>query len=155
MEDLKDFLNDYSKLVIMCIGNDIRGDDGVGQYIAESLKHSINNDKVDIINAKTVPENFTGKIRKEDPTHILIIDAVIMDEEPGEIKLIKKENVSSVSISTHSMSLSYLVKYLELEKPYNILFIGIQPENMGLTDRLTDTCRKSADNLINILNNIL
>ena len=130
-EDLVEFLKAYKKLVIMGIGNDIRGDDGIGPYIVENIKH-LESSNVSILNATTVPENFTGKIRKIDPTHIIIVDAVIMNEGPGKIKLVKKEEVAGVSISTHSMSLSYLVNYLELEKPYNILFIGIEPESMEL-----------------------
>lgn len=155
-EGLKEFLKDYKKLVILGIGNDIRGDDGLGQYIVNKLDKKINNDNIEIINAKTVPENFTGKIRSIDPSHVLIVDAVIMDEKPGTIRLVKKEEVSSVSISTHSMSLSYLVKYLELKKPYNILFIGIQPENMNLGEiSLTESCKDSSDDVISILEKIL
>lgn len=155
-EGLKEFLKDCKKLVILGIGNDIRGDDGLGQYIVNKLDKKINNDNIEIINAKTVPENFTGKIRSIDPSHVLIVDAVIMDEKPGTIRLVKKEEVSSVSISTHSMSLSYLVKYLELKKPYNILFIGIQPENMNLGEiSLTESCKDSSDDVISILEKIL
>lgn len=155
-EGLKEFLKDCKKLVILGIGNDIRGDDGLGQYIVNKLDKKINNDNIEIINAKTVPENFTGKIRSIDPSHVLIVDAVIMDEKPGTIRLVKKEEVSSVSISTHSMSLSYLVKYLELKKSYNILFIGIQPENMNLGEiSLTKSCKASSDEVISILEKIL
>ena len=155
-EGLKEFLKDCKKLVILGIGNDIRGDDGLGQYIVNKLDKKINNDNIEIINAKTVPENFTGKIRSIDPSHVLIVDAVIMDEKPGTIRLVKKEEVSSVSISTHSMSLSYLVKYLELKKSYNILFIGIQPENMDLGEiSLTKSCKDSSDEIISILEKIL
>ena len=109
-KDLKDFLHDCTRLVILGIGNDIRGDDGVGQYIVESLKDlGKESDDVIIINAKTVPENFTGKIRKIDPSHILIIDAVLMNEEPGTVRVISKEQVGGLSVSTHSMSLSFLI----------------------------------------------
>lgn len=153
-EDLIEFLKAYKKLVIMGIGNDIRGDDGIGPYIVENIKH-LESSNVSILNATTVPENFTGKIRKIDPTHIIIVDAVIMNEGPGKIKLVKKEEVAGVSISTHSMSLSYLVNYLELEKPYNILFIGIEPESMELGQGLSPLVKSSSDEIINIFTEIL
>lgn len=153
-EDLVEFLKAYKKLVIMGIGNDIRGDDGIGPYIVENIKH-LESSNVSILNATTVPENFTGKIRKIDPTHIIIVDAVIMNEGPGKIKLVKKEEVAGVSISTHSMSLSYLVNYLELEKPYNILFIGIEPESMELGQGLSPLVKSSSDEIINIFTEIL
>ncbi len=153
-EDLVEFLKAYKKLVIMGIGNDICGDDGIGPYIVENIKH-LESSNVSILNATTVPENFTGKIRKIDPTHIIIVDAVIMNEGPGKIKLVKKEEVAGVSISTHSMSLSYLVNYLELEKPYNILFIGIEPESMELGQGLSPLVKSSSDEIINIFTEIL
>lgn len=153
-EDLVEFLKAYKKLVIMGIGNDIRGDDGIGPYIVENIKH-LESSNVSILNATTVPENFTGKIRKIDPTHIIIVDAVIMNEGPGKIKLVKKEEVAGVTISTHSMSLSYLVNYLELEKPYNILFIGIEPESMELCQGLSPLVKSSSDEIINIFTEIL
>ncbi len=153
-EDLVEFLKAYKKLVIMGIGNDIRGDDGIGPYIVENIKH-LESSNVSILNATTVPENFTGKIRKIDPTHIIIVDAVIMNEGPGKIKIVKKEEVAGVSLSTHSMSLSYLVNYLELEKPYNILFIGIEPESMELGQGLSPLVKSSSDEIINIFTEIL
>lgn len=153
-EDLVEFLKAYKKLVIMGIGNDIRGDDGIGPYIVENIKH-LESSNVSILNVTTAPENFTGKIRKIDPTHIIIVDAVIMNEGPGKIKIVKKEEVAGVSISTHSMSLSYLVNYLELEKPYNILFIGIEPESMELGQGLSPLVKSSSDEIINIFSEIL
>ncbi len=153
-EDLVEYLKAYKKLVIMGIGNDICGDDGIGPYIVENIKH-LESSNVSILNATTVPENFTGKIRKIDPTHIIIVDAVIMNEGPGKIKIVKKEEVAGVSISTHSMSLSYLVNYLELEKPYNILFIGIEPESMELGQGLSPLVKSSSDEIINIFTEIL
>ena len=153
-EDLVEFLKAYKKLGIMGIGNDICGDDGIGPYIVENIKH-LESSNVSILNATTVPENFTGKIRKIDPTHIIIVDAVIMNEGPGKIKIVKKEEVAGVSISTHSMSLSYLVNYLELEKPYNILFIGIEPESMELGQGLSPLVKSSSDEIINIFTEIL
>lgn len=153
-EDLVEFLKAYKKLVIMGIGNDIRGDDGIGPYIVENIKH-LESSNVSILNVTTAPENFTGKIRKIDPTHIIIVDAVIMNEGPGKIKIVKKEEVAGVSISTHSMSLSYFVNYLELEKPYNILFIGIEPESMELGQGLSPLVKSSSDEIINIFTEIL
>ena len=78
-----------------------------------------------------------------------------MNEGPGKIKIVKKEEVAGVSLSTHSMSLSYLVNYLELEKPYNILFIGIEPESMELGQGLSPLVKSSSDEIINIFTEIL
>ena len=161
---LRNFLKGASSLVVLGIGNDIRGDDGLGPYIIEelSLKREKLLESSDIssifdlnelflINGGSVPENFTSKIKSLDPSHIILIDASLMNRNPGDIEIVDKENISNVSISTHSMSLAYLIKFLELEKPYEILFIGIEPESMELSFELSDTVKKASDKLIDIL----
>ena len=65
--------------------------------------------------------------------------------------VIDKENIVDISISTHSMSLAYLIKYLQLEKEYKILFIGIEPEIMDLSFELSDNVKESSDMLIKLL----
>lgn len=184
MDDVKlklnDFLKDCSKLLILGIGNDIRGDDGVGPYIINqlydlkegllenddcsetnlefidldsmnNLKNSTNFKNLVLINAGSVPENFTGSIKKENPSHILIIDASLTGKNPGDMSVVLKENIINLSVSTHSMSLSYLIKYLETDSEFNILFIGIEPKIMDLSFDLTDSVKNASDNLINII----
>ena len=210
------FLENCDSLLILGIGNDIRGDDGLGPYIINQLsilkdsilnnsnqndlrekinqKELINQDNdieffdnvfdiitvntrldegldsyfnelnVDVneslverlnntflINGGSVPENFTGLIKKCNPSHIILIDASLMNMDAGEINIVNKDNIVDISISTHSMSLSYLIKYLELEKDYNILFIGIEPEIMDLSFELSSKIKNSSDMLIKLL----
>lgn len=187
MEEIKskiiDFLEDASSLIILGIGNDIRGDDGVGPYIINriiNLKEDVSNNNISnnvdmdaaiennksndfsknmeenihLINGGTVPENFTGLIKKINPSHIIIIDASIMNKKPGQIEIYLKENISNVSISTHSMSLSYMVKYLELENQFELIFIGIEPKIMDLSLELSDIVKSSADDLIHIFESL-
>ena len=185
MDDVKlklnDFLKDCSKLLILGIGNDIRGDDGLGPYIINqlydlkecllenddcsetnlyefidldklnNLKNSTNFKNLVLINAGSVPENFTGTIKKENPSHILIIDASLTGKNPGDMSVVLKENIVNLSVSTHSMSLSYLIKYLETDSEFNILFIGIEPKVMDLSFDLSDSVKNASDNLINII----
>ena len=74
-----------------------------------------------------------------------------MNKEAGEINIVNKDNIVDISISTHSMSLAYLIKYLEQEKDYNILFIGIEPEFMDLSFELSPKIKDSSDMLIKLL----
>ena len=108
-------------------------------------------DKTFLINGGSVPENFTGLIKKLDPSHIILIDASLMKMQAGAINIVNKDNIVDISISTHSMSLAYLIKYLQLEKEYNILFIGIEPEIMDLSFELSDNVKESSDMLIKLL----
>ena len=152
----------------MGIGNELKYDDGVGPYIISKLNLLDLNDDVLLINAQTVPENFTGKIRKENPSHIILIDACLMGLDYGDYKIVDKEDFVNIGISTHSMSLSYFVKFLNQD---NILFIGIEPQLLELIDQdslglldadlmdfngeLTDNVEKSANESIELFGEIL
>ena len=131
-------------------------DDALDSYIAE-LNVDVDESKVKrlsktfFINGGSVPENFTGLIKKINPSHIILIDASLMNKEAGEINIVNKDNIVDISISTHSMSLAYLIKYLEQEKEYNILFIGIEPEVMDLSFELSPKIKDSSDMLIKLL----
>lgn len=73
------------------MGNRLKSDDGVGPFIIDKLKRqNIENEKLMFIDAETVPENFTGKIRKENPTHLIIVDACLMNLNPGEMQIVDK-----------------------------------------------------------------
>ncbi len=149
-EQLEEFLQDYKKLIIMGVGNELKADDGLGPYFIQILSQDLKDKpQITLINAGSVPENFTGKIRKENPTHIILIDAVLMEEAPGYTRLIKKEEIKNMGISTHSMPLSYLINYLELEKTYSICFIGIQPADLSLKLELTPEVKESTEELKN------
>ena len=154
---LRDFLTDYEKLIILGVGNEIKCDDGVGPYIIKKLQaEDIEDmDKLLFINAETVPENFTGKLRKENPSHIIIIDACLMGGEPGDVKIVDKYDFANIGISTHSMSLSYFVKYLERDNDFKIIFVGIEPESMDFSEKLTENVEKSAYEFIDILKGIV
>ena len=214
--DIQLFLENSQSLLILGIGNDIRGDDGLGPYIINQLsilkEHVLNNSNLEdinqeipknnlnnkdndfeffdnvndintgntpldeglvsyknelnfhvnetlvdklnntfFINGGSVPENFTGLIKKINPSHIILIDATLMNREAGEINIVDKENIVDISISTHSMSLAYLIKYLQLEKEYDILFIGIEPEKMDLSFELSPKIKNSSNMLIKLL----
>lgn len=215
-EDIDLFLENCDSLIILGIGNDIRGDDGLGPYIInqlsllkesilnnpdpanfknnlnqnepnnldknedffdnvcdintgniplddglnsyicelnvdvnESLKKRLN--KTFLIDGGSVPENFTGLIKKSNPSHIIIVDASLMNKEAGEINIVNKDNIVDISISTHSMSLAYLIKYLELENEFEILFIGIEPKIMDLSFELSDIVKETSDLLVKLL----
>lgn len=150
---LSDFLNDYGKLIVLGVGNELKCDDGVGPFIINKLKDEDieNNETLLFINAETVPENFTGKIRKEKPTHLIIVDACLMGAKPGDVKIVDKHDFANIGISTHSMSLSFFVRYLEKDTDFGIIFVGIEPESMDYSDKLTENVEKAAYEFIDTL----
>ena len=131
--------------VILCIGNKYGGDDGIGPYVAEKLKKKKISD-MSIIDCGTNPENYTSVIKSIRPEKLIIIDAVEMNLKPGEIRLIKKERIGLMHISTHNIPISLLINYLE-KYVGEIMFIGIQPKKMS--GNMSLEIKKSSDLLIN------
>jgi hydrogenase 3 maturation protease len=142
--------------VILGIGNDLRGDDAIGSVLAQEMsKIFLEKDKIAVFDGKTVPENFTGAIKRENPSHIILLDAVKMRETPGHIKLVKKEQIGNYNLSTHAMPLSFLIKYLESTSPAEIILIGIQPKDMNLINEMSKEVQNSANFILKLFLTIL
>jgi len=151
-QELKKFTQDHRKIIFLCIGNDMRGDDALGPLIAENLAELfIEQQELVVINAETVPENYTGLIRKEIPSHIIFIDAVEMKMNPGHIRLVQSDEIADYSISTHAMPLSFMIKYLKSFTDANMLLIGIQPKNMEMSHTISEEVKNSVEELTEII----
>ncbi len=153
---MKQFLKDHHKIVIMGIGNEMRGDDAIGSVLAQEMsKLFLEKERITIIDGKTVPENFTGTIKRETPSHIILLDAVEMNKTPGQIKLVKKDEIENYNISTHAMPLSFLIKYLESTSSAKIILLGIQPKEMDLTNEISSEVQTSANYIVELFHAIL
>lgn len=130
----------------MCVGNRDGGDDAVGPYIADKLKE-FKHDFV-VIDCGIIPENFTAEVKKYNPNFVVIIDAVEMNLKPGEIRMIKEEKISEMTVSTHGIPLSILMKYLR-QYVNRVILIGIQPAQM--IGDITDIVLSSANKLIKLI----
>ncbi len=146
---MKKFLKGYEKIVILGIGNEIKGDDGLGPIIAKKSSTLFDKNKnIVVFDGGTVPENYTGSIRKEKPTHIVLIDAVDMKKEPGYIRVVEKEEIANYNISTHAMPISYLIKYIETTIGAQIILVGVQPKSMGFAEPVSKEVEKSIEDVV-------
>ncbi|MCX6670933.1 MAG: hydrogenase maturation peptidase HycI [Euryarchaeota archaeon] len=132
--------------LILCIGNQEGGDDGIGPYIAQRLKNDSSHDM--ILDCGTIPENYTGVIKRHRPKTLILIDAAEMGLPPGEMRIIPREKLGTMHLSTHGIPLSVFIQYLEKEVP-RIIFIGIQPET--LQGKMSNPVKKSGEELIRLL----
>ncbi|MGC9517991.1 MAG: hydrogenase maturation peptidase HycI [Methanomicrobiales archaeon] len=154
--ELQKFLKNCDKLVILGIGNDMRGDDALGCIIAHELsKKFASKDSISIFNGGSVPENFTGAIKKEKPSHIILVDAVNMKKDPGYIRLVLKDEISKYNISTHAMPISFLINYLEFRTNAQIILIGMQPKKIDLGDEISHEVKEGIIHIVNIFEGML
>jgi len=141
--------------VIMGIGNDLRGDDAVGSVLARDMSEIfLETDNITVFDGQTVPENFTGAIRQENPSHIILLDAVEMDKPAGRITLVKKEEIGNYNVSTHAMPLSFLINYLESTTSAEIILMGIQPKNMNFVHEISSEVQNSANYILKLFSNV-
>lgn len=151
LDQLLDILQSPN-LLILTLGNSLRGDDGVGVIIAEELQYRL--PKQRIINAQTVPANYLGKIVEFNPTCILVIDAIDAGLAPGDLLVFSENEIMDVnSTSAHYQEFSKLSKYLsfELEKSPTIWFVGIQIMSSDLMASLSTKVNESKDSLLDFL----
>jgi hydrogenase 3 maturation protease len=132
--------------LIMCIGNRDGGDDAIGPYVADKLREEQIN--VVVLDCGVTPENYTSVVKQHNPQHLIIVDAVDMGLEPGELRIVPKEKIGRMHISTHGIPISVLIDYLE-QYIGKISFIGIQPKTMS--GSMTDIVKKSGDKLVKLV----
>ncbi|MDK2854400.1 MAG: hydrogenase 3 maturation protease [Thermococcaceae archaeon] len=152
---MEEFLEGATKVVVCGIGNDIRGDDAFGVYVVEKLKEKVSNPKVVFLNCGEMPESYVGKIIRENPSHVVFIDAVHFEGKPGEIVLADPEGTLGEAFSTHKMPLKLLVSYLKEQTNAKFILIGAQPKQTGLFVEMSDELRESADKLVELLAELL
>lgn len=133
--------------LVLGIGNDLLGDDGVGPYI---ISH-IQSDAWIPIDAGIMPENFIRPVRNYQPDTIVIIDAVDMGLVPGSIRIIPPDKISDCGTGTHQMPLIFTIEQFR-SICSDITFIGIQPAQLYPDASLSEPVQRAADALIQMLN---
>jgi len=151
---LKNIFNVSKKklLLLITIGNTFRTDDGVGIHVARHIEKLPAN--VAILNAEDRPENIISEAIRLKPVKTVIIDAADFKGTPGEIKVIKKNNVPSTSLSTHSISPLVLAAIIEEETGSDVLFLGIQPQSIQMGEGLTPPVKKAAQKIISCIHKL-
>ncbi|MBU1906426.1 MAG: hydrogenase 3 maturation endopeptidase HyCI [Candidatus Omnitrophica bacterium] len=139
LEHLKAHLT--GKVVILGIGNTLRSDDGIGSLLASRLK-----DKLSYIvyDAGVSPENYLGKVDKDKPDNLVIIDAVDFGGKPGEFRAVDGEGIKTTNLfSTHNASLSMLINFLQSNSKMDIIVLIIQPKTIAFGDKLSPEIRET------------
>ena len=131
--------------ILLGIGNEMKGDDAVGTYIAKKFKEK----GWITMDCATVPENYVGKVIGYEPEKVVIVDAADMGLKPGEIRRISKDKMGRASFSTHSLPLSIFISHIEKETNAEIVVIGIQPKSMY--GEMSEEIKKAAEKVIDYL----
>ena len=150
-KELKNWLMNHGKVVIAGIGNPIRMDDFVGVKIVQDLQGKLPGN-VHLIECETVPESFMDEIVQLKPSHVLLIDAAVMELKPGEVRLLDAEKVTNFpAISTHMLPLRVFCDYITQLAGAKIALLLIQPGNTEFGEGLTPEVQEAAERITEIL----
>ncbi len=119
------------RIVIVGIGNTLRGDDGAGVAVVQGLQ-ARGCARATLIDAGTAPENYLGAIARLQPDEVILIDAAAMGAAPGTTRRLAVADARWTSLSTHAASLQLCVTFLRAETQADIQLVGIQPGTRAL-----------------------
>ena len=145
---LLNFPADKKNLLIVGIGNTLKGDDGAGCEVIKRLQKK-GQVPFYLLDTGSAPENYTKKIKDFKPETIVFIDAVEMKEPPGTVKIIDEKHISSGYFTTHNMPLNLFLDYIKEETKAKIIFIGIQPKSTRFGEVLSARVQKAVEKLVN------
>lgn len=153
--ELRSALKDATRIAVLCVGSELRGDDRAGLLVARLLSERCtiaeHPNQVKVFLGATAPENLTGEIRRYSPSHLIMIDAVDSGKPPGSIEVINSESISGVSFSTHLMPLGILIDYLRQAINCNVVIVGIQPKTLEFDALLSPEVESSVRKLVVII----
>ncbi len=147
-ENLKRLLASNKKKAVLCIGNRFRMDDAVACLLCDRIKGK---EDLIIINAESNPENYIDTIAREKVQLLIIIDAANFGGEEGEIRFVGEDQISCLTLSTHSLPLSLILSMIRLDiSQIEAYFIGIQISRWGFGEELSPGVLNSLGHMINI-----
>ncbi len=136
------------KVVIVGIGNTLRRDDSFGPSLIEKLKGNI---KAVCIDAGSAPESYAGKIIKEKPDTILVVDVVHLGLRPGDYDILKSAEIVQAGFSTHDISPRMFLDYLQKETEAEIYMLGIQPEDISFGEGMSEGVKKTLEEIVGLI----
>ncbi len=137
-----------SRVVILGVGNTLKGDDAAGPLVCERLSGRVS---ATVIDAGAVPENYIGPVLEALPDVLFVVDAVDFGGRPGQIRVCMPEEIRGFAFSTHALSLHLSIELICRETNLEVRVIGIQASGTKLGDCLSPAVRDAAETLADTL----
>ena len=134
------------------------GDDGVGVHVINLLKKEKLPEYVEVVDGGTNGLNLLNFIEGKDI--VIIIDSIDLKKTPGEIIILKNEEIKKyfrLKCSVHDIGLVDLLDTATLLNilPKSIILVGVQPDKISLQTELSETVRKSVPKIIDNIKKII
>lgn len=139
------------KILLIGIGNPLRGDDGAGIALARRL---LEQRKPGVIDAGATPENHLGPARDYDPEIILLADALYCGSR-NSWGLFRSDEIFSGPASTHNSSLAVVMEFLEKETGAEVFLLGIKARDRSWGKSLSPETEHTVNELAGLFGPLL
>ncbi|MFP3985722.1 MAG: hydrogenase maturation protease [Candidatus Bathyarchaeia archaeon] len=153
---LRQWLKDVDRVVVVGVGNELRGDDFVGMAVVKSLKGRVDERRVLLIESETVPESFLEEIVKFHPSHVLVADAGLVELEAGGARFVDANRLfQHGAVSTHILPLRIFCEYLKKTTRAKIALLIVQPRNTDFGEGMSREVERAVKMLARIIKEAL
>jgi hydrogenase maturation protease len=143
------------RIGIICVGNPLMADEGVGTAVAAALAEHDLGDNVEVMDVGSVGMSLLHIIKDLDAAYI--IDAANFGGEPGVIRTFGPDEVSSVKImrkeSLHEADLIQVLKLSESlgELPEKVLIIAVQFGKVEMAMEMTEPVKAAVPRVVELV----
>ena len=130
-------------ILVLGLGNTIMSDDGFGVKVVTTLSSRYRfPDKVKLLDGGTLGLDLLPHLEGVD--RLLIVDALEMQAEPGQVFRLEDEEVPRAfahKLSVHQMGIQDLLAVAELQGhlPGKLVVWGVQPQNIQMGTELSES----------------
>lgn len=132
------------RVVIVGIGNVLRGDDGLGPELVQRLSYKV---EACCINAGNALENHLGPIGRYNPDTVLLVDAMHLGLRPGDVRIVDPSRIEHAGLSTHDVSPCLFLDFLVEASNCNVFLLGVQPEGIEIGSGMSTAVQNTLDSL--------
>jgi len=143
------------RILILGIGNLLQSDEGLGVHIVNQIAQNVEiPEDVEVVDGGTAGFDLLPLMQGREK--IIIVDALVVDDEPGSVYRFKPEQIRSARtrFSLHDVGIIEIIELLKLlgENP-DIEIIGVVPEdittlNMDITPRVRESIPKVIEQIM-------
>jgi hydrogenase maturation protease len=154
-------LSDYEKKVaVVGVGNILMGDEGIGVKVMEAVKKKVSAKGVEFFDAGTALHALLPQL--EGYKKMIVLDSVRGSELPGTAyrftyqdlkKKRHEEPARGHRLSLHDVGIEETLSMAALTQdlPDEIIFIGIEPEKIELSESISQALQERMDEYVGLV----
>lgn len=144
------------RIVVLCVGNVLLSDEGVGVHVAHELLTMSFPENVSIVEGGTDGFRLLNVITEAD--RLIVVDAVKGGAEPGTLYRFDLDDVrlcpDGFKTSVHQIGILEVIDLAALigKKPYTTV-IGVEPKSLGMGLDLSPEIKEKIPRIIEVVRN--